>query len=146
MSVFICFGFSKSQTVSCYEDNGNLIRFVGSWELCSNKTTSFLTLDDNKSFRFQKGGGMQNCNNANNREILNFRLSDQELFLNYQHFSISETETAFHEINNDPIVIDFEKKLIIMEIEKKYVYKFHFSQQNELVLKLDLEETKKANE
>lgn len=143
---FLCFGFSESKQTPGYQNDNLWVKFVGSWELCANKSTSFLSLDDSKSFRFQKGGGMQNCNSAKVREILNFRSSGQELFLNYQHYSKSETETAFHEINNDPVAIDFEKKLLIIETDKKYVYKFYFSQQNELVLKLNLEETKKANE
>jgi hypothetical protein len=57
----------------------------------------------------------------------------------------TETDIEFAEFNNTPVYIDFHSKLITVEKERKYVYKYYFTQANELVLKLNLEETNRAN-
>jgi len=88
---------------------------------------------------------MQNCNNVKFRLILTFRFQEGQLHLNCQSFVNTETAIEFAEFNNTPVHIDFHYKLMTLEKEKKYVYKYYFTQANELVLKLNLEETNRAN-
>jgi hypothetical protein len=145
LSIFFLLNLNSKKTETAYQNTESYQRFVGAWEFCGNKTVDFPCLDDSKSFRFGKGGGMQNCNNVKFRLILTFRFQEGQLHLNCQSFVNTETDIEFAEFNNTPVYIDFHSKLITVEKERKYVYKYYFTQANELVLKLNLEETNRAN-
>jgi hypothetical protein len=145
LSIFFLLNLNSKKTETAYQNTESYQRFVGAWEFCGNKIVDFPGSDDSKSFRFGKGGSMQNCNNVKFRLILTFRFQEGQLHLNCQSFVNTETDIEFAEFNNTPVYIDFHSKLITVEKERKYVYKYYFTQANELVLKLNLEETNRAN-